>query len=512
MMSGSSEAKVPKVGQIIGEKYRLERVLGQGGMGAVYEAVHIHIGSRTAIKFLHTGFSENREAVQRFQREAQAAAAIGHESIIKVHDIGVSGDGSHYLVLEYLNGQSLGDMIAEQGPQPVETTAYIACQMLSGLSAAHAAGIVHRDLKPDNVYLVNTGAMLSSIKLLDFGISRVTGLGADEEELTRLTRTGIVLGTPAYMSPEHARGQQDIDARSDIFSVGIILYEMLTGELPFDGPNYNSVLAQILTDDPPLPSIVRPDLPRELEAVVMRAMTKDRNQRHQSARELFDDLLPFVNDAAVGRISLPTGASAGSTSGITDHDSGPPTLEKTITGSSGDRSRLWTVLVVAGALVALISGGAWGWGWIVLDAPDEAPSTSPDPALVAATPTPTPPPDEPAGVDDSTVTIAFSELPEGATVYIDDAPVPELPMELNRSGAMRVLKIEAEGHETFKRVIIPREDQVLEVELRPEAAEAPERVGSSRRERPVRRVRPSKRSTRPRQQDTAQPYRVPFID
>ncbi len=449
-----------EVGQIIGEKYRIERLLGQGGMGAVYEAVHIHIGSKAAIKFLHPGFSENREAVQRFQREAQSAAAIGHDAIISIQDIGVTEDGSHYLVMEFLGGVSLGERLKLDGIQTFQMAAYVGCQVLSGLSAAHAVGIVHRDLKPDNIFLVDTGAILPGVKVLDFGISRVTGLALDGDEATRLTRTGVVMGTPAYMSPEHARGWSDLDQRSDLFSMGIILYELLTGICPFDGPNYNAVIAQLLTERPPPPKAHRPDLPVELEAVIQRALSKDREERYQNASEMFDDLLPFVSEAAVGRISLPSGSEPTKSlhHAMASHDALPirspsaGTLRAMERSGSGSGRRLQSGIIVGllFVLVTLVGGvalalGVFGTESDANHANDRLTTPSElsidnvsSPARVALSdslPTKTPTPSRGSEFIQQ-VTIELRGLPEGATVSLEGVTVPSLPIKLARGGAM----------------------------------------------------------------------------
>ena len=263
---------MPTTGELIHHKYRLERELGRGGMGVVFLAVHEDIGKPVAIKFLLKEYAEHEHMLGRFQQEARAASAIGHRNIIDVYDLGIAEDGSPFIVMEMLLGESLASRLKAEEPLDLETVAYVACHVLSGLSAAHAAGIVHRDLKPDNVYLVNTGAMLSSIKLLDFGISRVL---TDESSGTgRMTSTGMVMGTPHYMSPEQAGGRKDVDHRTDLYSMGVILYEYLTGHLPFTGDNYNAMIVSIVSDEPANPSTWHPEIESDLEAIILRALGK----------------------------------------------------------------------------------------------------------------------------------------------------------------------------------------------------------------------------------------------
>jgi serine/threonine-protein kinase len=296
---------VPEIGELVVKKYRLERLLGTGGMASVFEAVHVHIGKRVAIKFLRPDLWTDAEQLNRFHREAQAAAAVGHEGIIDIFDLGVSDDGAPFLVMELLEGHSLGDRLAFEGRLSVSRASYITCQVLSALDAAHRAGVVHRDLKPDNIFLVDRGAALPGVKLLDFGISRVTGVGSGDLESIRLTQTGALLGTPVYMSPEQAQGLSDIDHSTDIYSATAVFYESLTGRPPLTAENYNALIARILTDTIPPPSRWRDDLPVELEDVIQRGLAKDRDDRYRRAGLMLRELLPFLDEGAESWISLP---------------------------------------------------------------------------------------------------------------------------------------------------------------------------------------------------------------
>lgn len=296
---------MPDIGDLVGEKYRLERLLGRGGMATVFEAVHVHIGKRAAIKFLRADLWTDTEQLNRFHREARAAAAVGHEGIIDIYDLGVSDDGAPYLVMELLQGHSLGDRLALEGRLAPPRASYVACQVLSALEAAHRAGVVHRDLKPDNIYLIDRGAALPGIKLLDFGISRIVGLGSADFESIRLTQTGALIGTPVYMSPEQAQGMSDIDHRSDIYSAAAVLYECLTGRPPLTAANYNALIARILTETVPPPSRWCSDMSPELEGVVLKGLAKEREYRYQNAADMLSDLVPFLDDGAESWIVLP---------------------------------------------------------------------------------------------------------------------------------------------------------------------------------------------------------------
>lgn len=281
------------LGQVF-EKYRILRMIGKGGMGAIFEAEHIVLRRRVAIKVLHPKYSRESRVVERFLREAQAASAISHPHIIEVLDVGQTPDGALFMVMELLSGCSLSTLMKRISKIPVQQTVAIVLQLLSGLQAAHAKGIVHRDLKPDNIFLVKD-MMGERVKLLDFGISKV--LDADPDKAS-LTKTGTIPGTVLFMAPEQARGDKDIDHRVDIWATGVILYTMLSGNLPFVADSYHAILFKIVSDPvPPLQQHV-PELPSALLAVVEKTLEKDRNLRYSSASVLAKDLEPFLDTNA----------------------------------------------------------------------------------------------------------------------------------------------------------------------------------------------------------------------
>jgi tRNA A-37 threonylcarbamoyl transferase component Bud32 len=274
------------VGQVLDQKYRILRLVGEGGMGAVYEAEHTFLGRHVAIKVLSPEFAHNREAVRRFYREAQAAARIGHENICEVTDVGQIVQ-SPYIVMQLLQGKSLAAAIVDAAPFPMGRAVDIATQVLDALGAAHTAGIVHRDMKPDNIFLTRIAGRDDFVKLLDFGISKVrTSVGG-----TKLTQEGSVLGTPQYMSPEQARGEPGVDGRADIWAVGVIVYEMLTGRIPFDGANYNQIIFGVVSGPIPRLRALREGITPEMETAVMRAMERDLGRRFATALEFRDALL-----------------------------------------------------------------------------------------------------------------------------------------------------------------------------------------------------------------------------
>jgi serine/threonine-protein kinase len=278
-------------GKTIGGKYLVRTVLGEGGMGTVFEAEHLTIGRSVAVKVLHPNQARKKNAVRRFHQEARAAGAIGHPNICEVYDLGTLDDGSPYLVMEKLVGETLADRIAAEGGLPFDDVIDILVQVLSGLVAAHEKGIVHRDIKPENVFLTCRVGCPPLVKLLDFGVSKMIAppLGGKDEDLD-LTRTGMVMGTPYYMSPEQARGDRNLDVRVDLYACGVILYEALTGRRPFTAANYNALLLQILSTNPRPARDLRPALPNGFDVVLEKAMARSRDDRYRSAAELQRDL------------------------------------------------------------------------------------------------------------------------------------------------------------------------------------------------------------------------------
>lgn len=274
-------------GTLIGGKYRIDELIGRGGMGAVYRATNIAIGKRVALKFLHREAALDRDAVTRFQREAEAASAVESAHIVEIFDSGTTEDGRPFLVMELLRGEDLRQRLRREGPLPAAEVVRLGRQVARALRRAHEAGIVHRDLKPDNVFLCERDDDPMFVKLVDFGISKIAPKGTPANALTR---RGVVLGTAYYMSPEQAQALPDIDGRTDLFSLGAILYESLTGAPPHTGRAYESVLVSICTKDaPPLRERV-PMVPEALASVVHRALARDRSERYQSAAELYADL------------------------------------------------------------------------------------------------------------------------------------------------------------------------------------------------------------------------------
>lgn len=279
----------PPEGLVAG-KYRLTRLLGRGGMGSVWEGVHATLGNRVACKFIEPEFVQSEDAVIRFENEARAAASLKSKHVVDVYDHGVMPDGRPYIVMEFLEGEPLDARIEKQGAMTLPQTATIVLQVSRALSRAHRNGIVHRDLKPENVFLVWDDEDRTDVaKVVDFGIAKFTDTEASG--ISSATKTGSILGTPYYMSPEQARGLKNLDARSDNWSLGVITYEALTGMRPFDGEAVGDLLVRICTTDPVPPSDLNPNLPPALDEWMKRALHRDPDQRFQDVSEMAEALL-----------------------------------------------------------------------------------------------------------------------------------------------------------------------------------------------------------------------------
>ena len=282
-------AAVPvAVGEVIAGKYRVERVIGSGGMGMVVAAWHVQLDQLVAVKLLHSETAGSGDATERFRREARAAARIRCEHVARVIDVGIWTGGIPYIVMEYLDGNDLAAELAARGPLPPEECVDYIMQAIEALAEAHAVGIVHRDLKPGNLFLAQRPDGTRLLKVLDFGISKHNTAGE-----AALTRTSSLIGSPLYMSPEQMRSARTVDARADIWSIGAILFELLSGRTPFGGETVIEACTAILNDELPSLSALRPEVPPHLESVVRRCLEKDRNNRYPSIGDLATDLANF---------------------------------------------------------------------------------------------------------------------------------------------------------------------------------------------------------------------------
>jgi serine/threonine-protein kinase len=277
-------------GTVLAGKYRIDRVLGEGGMGIVVAATDLALDRKVAIKFLLPDFAKHEEATQRFLREARAAVKIQSDHVARVIDVGTLEGGAPYMVMEYLEGRDLSAVIAEHRRLPVEEAVAHVIEACDAIAEAHSVGIVHRDLKPANLFLTRQPDGTSRVKVLDFGISKAMVTGESDHSLTR---TSSMMGSPLYMSPEQMRSAKNVDPRTDVWALGVILFELLTGDPPFNAESIPELSAKVLLENPTPIRGVRPDVPPALEAAVMRALEKDPAKRFTTVAELAMALVAF---------------------------------------------------------------------------------------------------------------------------------------------------------------------------------------------------------------------------
>jgi serine/threonine-protein kinase len=355
-------------GQILLGKYRIERVLGMGGMGVVVAATHVTLEERVAIKFLLPQALSNGEAVARFLREARAAVRIKSEHVARVTDVGQLENGAPYMIMEYLDGADLGTIGQRRGALPFDEGVEYVLQACEAIAEAHALGIVHRDLKPANLFLVTRADGTPCVKVLDFGISKMTGMSASGADFG-MTKTTTVMGSPLYMSPEQMASSRDVDARTDIWALGAILYELLTGTVPFQADTITQLCVLILQHPAPALRNLRPDAPNGLQQVILRCLEKDRNRRYTTVAEFAHDLAPFAPRRA--RLSIERvarvieGAGLGGSQRNLDEAVPPSSRVGTGTGAAWGASGIEkrgngrTVGVVA-AMTLLVAAGVAG--------------------------------------------------------------------------------------------------------------------------------------------------------
>jgi serine/threonine-protein kinase len=394
-------------GDVLAGKYQVERVLGAGGMGVVVAAHHIQLDTKVAIKFLLPAMLNNREAVTRFTREARAAVRITSEHVARVSDVGVLETGAPYMVMEYLEGGDLAAWLQQRGPLPIEQAVEFVLQASVAVAEAHGLGIVHRDLKPANLFCIRRPDGQLSVKVLDFGISKVTDRGRSSEPPgMSVTKTSAVMGSPFYMSPEQMQSAKSVDAQSDIWALGVILYELIAGRVPFDGEAVTEVAVKVSVEPPPPIRSFRPDAPQGLETVIFKCLEKDRRNRYRNVAQLALALAEFAPKrarASIERITNTIQAAGLSASALampptppeegtvlspgTDAPVGrttpgvaPPSRTGLVVAVVG--ITLATVLVVGGGGVVLMRGGA---------ARATGSATTADPAATLAPPTPIPP-------------------------------------------------------------------------------------------------------------------------
>jgi serine/threonine protein kinase len=431
-------------GTVLGDRYELTDRLGEGGMGAVWIARNTAVGgAEVAVKVLHANLAADVTAVERFRNEAMIAAKIGHPSIVRVFDFGRGEDGAPYMVMERLHGESLAERLEREGSLPPRDAARVVVTVLEALAAAHAHDVLHRDLKPENIFLAREGSAVVP-KILDFGVSKILG---DDAERTKMTRTGAIIGTPAYMSPEQVMGTA-VDLRSDLWAMGVILYELVSGHLPFDGRNYNAVLVRIATGDADPITMHVPAVDPGLEAIVARAMARKASGRFASAEAMREALVDWIEGrcsvAAPRAPRTPSGTDRSTPFAYEQSD----TLPGAATFSGSNPRRAWWIAAGAAATLTLAIG------------------------VVAANPF-TRGRDANASLTQR-VTLRIGALPAGARVTVDDQAVM-LPAPLSASDHR--VRVSAPGFREWMQVVPrPQGDVTLAYSgerLPPDVVQAP---------------------------------------
>lgn len=372
-----------RVGKTLASKYRLEEELGRGGMGAVYRAFHLRVHKTFAVKVLHGEAASNKSLATRFFMEAQAAGRIGHPGILDVYDVGEDDDGTPFIVMELLRGEALSSLL-RRTRLGVDAACWIAEEVLAILEAAHAAGVVHRDVKPQNVFLTAASDGSRGVKLLDFGIAKFA-----TPDASAITRSGEIIGSPLYMAPEQAKGDVDVDARVDLWSVGAVLYEMLVGRPAHAAPTPVAVLAKILTEPAPPPSKSGRSIPAALDQVVQRALAISRDERFATAKEMREaireargaagkkppSLPPPETDAAIAEAPTESALSAAE----------PPMGAAVTTDRAAGKRRPYAI----GAAIAVLAGAA-ALPWLVpgwrADATSPGVASAPPPPEASSSP------------------------------------------------------------------------------------------------------------------------------
>ena len=425
----------PLVGRKLDGRYLIRKLIGKGGMGAVYEADHVGLDKQVAIKVILDRYTEDGEAVSRFHREARTASRIGHENIVDVTDI-AEVDGRHFIVMEYLRGRDLAGELRRSGPMEPRRAIDIVTQVLAGLAAAHEAGVLHRDMKPENVFLCDNRGRSDFVKIMDFGISKF--ISAHDSNV-RLTGTGKVVGTPLYMAPEQARGDDSIDHRVDIYAVGVMLFELLAGRPPFQASSYLGVLTQHLHERPPSLTSVRAGIPEPLTAAVERALEKDPSRRFTSAREF---AAAIAGSQQLAAVPAPVTASSGPLPNPSDARYAPTvSASQMLRARRGPRVALWLTGAAIAAAAVVVAG--------ILA------SGNREPEAVQAT---APPIDAAVAEIDAPLPITtplsasleIASEPAGATAFVDGVEIGKTPAKLEtvEPGVIEV-RLELDGYQTL---------------------------------------------------------------
>ena len=476
------------VGQTIGN-YKITAKLGEGGMGVVFLAEHPVIGKKVAMKAIHPELSRNAEVVSRFMIEAKSVNQIGHEHIVDISDFGTTTAGEFYFVMEYLQGQAMADRLKAVTKMLAPQALNIAAQVADALGASHDHGIIHRDLKPENIYLIGRGANKDFVKVLDFGLAKLTGRG--DEKVSHKTRTGSVMGTPFYMAPEQCEGKASIDHRADIYSLGVILFEMLTGKVPFGGEGYGEIIVKHITMAAPSACAIEPGLSPAIDALLFRAMAKNPDHRFQTMAEFREAMMdPEGYAQTAPSTGIPGRADAASSNAqrsamsmsradrerasqmgvlATGHaPAGTPSTFRETVGEILDEMPARNNRGKTIALALVVAAAAAG-GFFVLKA-NKAKTTAAQQAPIAAPTTP------------ATVRVNFTSDPSGALIVRADTgkELGETPLstEIAYSDTAVEFVFKKEGYESKVAFVVPNMPSPLSTTLQPvaKAATKPEPV------------------------------------
>ena len=453
----------PLIGRVLAGKYVVERRIGEGGMGLVYQGVHRDIDKRVAIKVLRDDLSRRPEVVARFRQEARSASRIGHENIVDIWDFGETTRGASYFVMEFLEGEDLANVLGREETLDPERACAIVLQCCRALSATHDKGIVHRDIKPENIFLTKRDAVDDFVKIVDFGIAKMSEIETDGAPGRKLTKTGMIFGTPEYMSPEQAAGKE-LDHRVDVYALGIILYECMAGRVPFVGDTFMGVLTQHLFAELPPIRELNPNttISRELELVIQKALAKDPNDRYQDTEDLAD----AVRCALDGRLSRATA--------MTPRAVKMPSSLGYLDPVPRRKSPWWvwaaTVLGAVGALAWVALGSSQG-SPPASDEPLEARAAPEEPTVVDLRPisdAPSGDPADPVAPEPELVRVRVTTDPVGgAVIYSDDSTACDAaPCTLEAApGAQLVLRAKL-GKRRGRVAITPTQDETVLIQLK----------------------------------------------
>jgi serine/threonine protein kinase len=483
MEIASTASDDPLVGNILDGRYKVLKRIGEGGMGIVYEALHVSIEKKVALKVLRDDFSSRPEVVERFRQEAKSASRIGHEHIVDISDFGETPGGQSYFVMEMLVGEDLAGVLSRERTLAVRRAARILVQCCKALGAAHSKGIVHRDMKPENIYMVRRDDDHDFVKIVDFGIAKMSDIDTPGAPGRKLTKTGMIFGTPEYMSPEQAAGKS-LDHRVDIYALGVILFELLTGRVPFVGDTFMGVLTQHMFEPPPPLREVHSatDVPSEVEAIIYKALAKDPNARFQSMDEMARALAQTIDPGAQGTFPPAADTLRGIGDPVKSQGRGPRVFEPAAAtqfevayseaSPETKKSNKGLFAVLGGVALAVFAAGAL---YVASNRTPEVPPARP--AGIATTPTPpvTPEPTppvipvatDPPVVEPTRVTVRVTTNPVGAEIEVEGRGLvcSASPCEISSGANETITVVAKKGRATVSRQITPSADFDLDLQL-----------------------------------------------